>query len=231
MFKFFVFIFMIFFSIYSKGQTYSSLQENDTTKYELVSSMKDFEEFGYNYADKNVLIQGFFQEISNNYLSSAPDVKIGSSREGFSTYYNSKKIKELVGIRLCEGQYTRNILFCTEIFYRLYGYQKDILEKLRQLPKDAPILVFGKVVKYDNGEDYGIRMKYIYTVDEYNTALGVVANTPVDNVQSDSTTTEQTTTSSTAKKDKNWSGILVLSLIIYSLFGWWRKKKKNDNKG
>jgi hypothetical protein len=201
------------------GQIYTSLDPNDTTKYELISSLKDFKNFGYNYADKNVLLNVYFREISNTYLSSSPEVNVGTSREGFSTYYDSKKIKELVGFTVCQGELRRDILWCDEFLYNIYGYQKDILDQLKRFKKESQIVILGKVVKYPNGEEYGIRVKYAYTLEEFN-------DESQNEVSSQSNSDE--VNGSTRKSSFNipWFGILFWGSII--VIGLYYKNKGSE---
>lgn len=160
--KFTFALIFIFTNISLFGQ-FKSLNPNDTTSYEEVKSLKEFMEFGYNYKDKEILLNVQFEEISNSYLPQIPEVKLGSSREGFSTYYDDKKIKDYVGFTIWSRDENKNF----SMLHRTYGLQKEILDKLRSLKKDDQIVILGKVVKFDNGEDYGVRVKYVYTSDEF----------------------------------------------------------------
>ena len=157
---------------------FKSLDKSDTTNYTQVDDFSELNEFGYNYVGKYIITQGSFQQISNDILSSTPESNKGSSMEGGMSYYDPKKVRELVGFFIFSEK-EGNL----EYLPNLYGYQKDILDKLKSFKKDDEIVVLGKVVEWTNGEDVGIRVKYVYTLDEYNNSV----NTQIEETKTDIT--------------------------------------------
>jgi hypothetical protein len=158
-----IIILTLFICSNANGQ-FKSLDKSDTTNYIQVDDLDELKEFGYNYVGKYIIIQGRFDDIHNSSLSSTPESNKGSSMEGGMSYYDPKKVRELVGFHIEYEEYST--------FYNSYGYQKDILDKLRSLKVDDEIFVLGKVVEWTMGEQVGIRVKYVYTLDEYNNSIG-----------------------------------------------------------
>ena len=154
---------------------YKSLDKSDTTNYTKLDTLSELENFGYNYVGKYIIIQGSFREISNEYLSSTPESNKGSSMEGGKSYYDPKKVRELVGFHIEKEKESGGLLSSSkyDFFFNTYGYQKDILNKLKSFKKGDDIVLLGKVVKWSNGEDVGIRVKYLYTSDEYNNSVNI----------------------------------------------------------
>jgi hypothetical protein len=198
---------------------YKSLDKNDTTNYTEVNDLLDLNQFGYNLVGKSIIIKNLgFWEIQNDILSSTPESNRGSSFEGGMSYYNPKKVRELVGFNGGKEQGERK-----EFFYNFYGYQKDILSKLKTLKQLEKIVVLGKVVKWTDGEKVGIRVKYVYTNDEYENSV--------------TTQTEETTTDVTYKpKEKSFFDIflekivmIVILIIVMGIFLYVKNRNKKED--
>lgn len=151
-------------SVISFGQ-FKSLDIGDTTNYtEIKNFISELNNFGYNYVGKNVILNCKFRKINNDNLSNTPEANKGRSSEGGMSYYDPKKVRELVGFTIDEEQ--------SDIyFYKSYGYQKDILDNLKNFKEDDNIVVLGKVVQWNDGEKVGIRVKYVYNLDLYNSSV------------------------------------------------------------
>jgi hypothetical protein len=198
---------------------YKSLDKNDTTNYTQVDNLEELNEFGYNYIGKYIIIKGSYQKIDNSILSNTPESNKGSSMEGGKSYYDPKKVRELVGFFIINKKENGG----TDFFFNLYGYQKDILNEIKSFKEDDDIVVLGKVVKWTNGEDVGIRVKYVYTLDEYNNSV--------------TTQTEETTTDVTYKpKEKSFFDIIlekiviiVIIIIVMGVFVYIKNRNKKED--
>ena len=134
------------------------------------------------------------------------------------SYYNPKKVRELVGFNGGKEQGERK-----EFFYNFYGYQKDILSKLKTLKQLEKIVVLGKVVKWTDGEKVGIRVKYVYTNDEYENSV--------------TTQTEETKSDVTYKsKEKSFFDIIlekiviiVIIIIVMGVFVYIKNRNKKED--
>jgi hypothetical protein len=200
---------------------YKSLDKNDTTNYTQVDNLVELKEFGYNYVGKHIILNCRFWYIDNGILSNTPESNKGSSMEGGMSYYDPKKVRELVGFSITKLKSENSSSF--ESFENLYGYQKDILDNIKKYKEGDDIVVLGKVVKWTNGEHVGIRVKYVYTLDEYNNSV--------------TTQTEETTTDVTYKpKEKSFFDIIlekiviiVIIIIVMGVFVYIKNRNKKED--
>lgn len=200
---------------------YKSLDKNDTTTYnEISSDPVELLEFGYKYIGQNIILRCKFWEIYNGVLDNTPETNRGKSTEGGMSYYNPEKVKELVGFRI---KLYKDGSSDWKGYYQSYGYQKDILDNIKKYKDDDDIVVLGKVVKWTNGEDVGIRVKYVYTLDEYNNSV--------------TTQTEETKSDVTYKsKEKSFFDIIlekiviiVIIIIVMGVFVYIKNRNKKED--
>jgi hypothetical protein len=155
------FFFVILVILTTLLSNYSSFSQSGNeimlgnTKYLILSDIQELEQFGYKYLGKKMVISVRFWKISNDFLSGTPDANMGRSREGGTTYFNSKKARELVGFIV------GGIGPSTDLFFNSYGYQKDILVDLKSLKTDDQIMMVGEVVPWTDGDKVGFKVSKV----------------------------------------------------------------------
>jgi hypothetical protein len=196
---------------------YKSLDKNDTTDYvEVKDFTSEFNNFGYNYVGKNIILICKFKNLDNGSLSSTPESNKGRSSEGSMSYYDPKKVRELVGFVIDEEG-------AKSYFTKCYGYQKDILNNLKTFVEDEDIVILGKVVKWDDGEKVGVRVKYVYKLEDYN---NLVETQPE----------ESPTTTSYQPQEKSFFDIflekivmIVIIIIVMGIFLYLKNRNKKED--
>ena len=154
---------------FSLSAQFKPLDTNDTSAYEKIDKLLEIEQFGSNYINKNVIISGKFWKIDNGHIPEIPEVFLASSREGNRMTYDSKKAEEFVGFSF--KKYVTKSFLDNDYFYLNYGLQSEILSALKKLNENDRVVIFGKIVRSgQSGNNYFIKVKHIYTLDEYNDA-------------------------------------------------------------
>ncbi len=145
---------------------------SDTTNYQKISKVDEIINFGYNLTNKNILLECTFSEIENKYLTKIKEVytnKLNQTVENsdgtpvFDKVIDRNKLQKFVGFIITDKE---------KKFNYSYGLQSDILELLNKLSRNDTIILLGKVSQLQNGNEYGLKVKYVYKkVDYYESKI------------------------------------------------------------
>jgi hypothetical protein len=162
-----IFVISMFFNQFTLIGQHRPKNTLDTTNYQKISKVDELLNFGYKYNKKNILLECVFSEIDNKFL---PKIKEVYTNKLNQTFENSDgtPIYDKVVDRIKLQKFVGFVVIDTDKTFKYsYGLQSDILEQLNKISKNDTIILLGKVSQLQNGNEYGLKVKYVYRKIDY----------------------------------------------------------------